>query len=312
MPIHRTRPTKNFTPLENCMLQDGRLTGEALGLLAWLLSHAPGWKIIIPVVMRQMRWGRDKTYRILKVLLEIGYVQREQERDSKTGSFGEMTYSVHSNTPDKHLSSELPLPGLPLPGNSKASKRTKKKSLEIPPTPQLTAQTPGEERASLNKMKPRTTQEIACSRSDTRKGACVLFAEFWNAYDPLPYMSEFAAHRVWQKLNEDDRREAYNAVAAYKTDCTVNNRKRKNAHTYLRDRVWRDFMANRAVKSVVLRPHSPEWWAWHAHLVRNGQRVSFMEHTARVGKGYSVPESWASDCGWADNRSDRDRVTFGQ
>jgi len=47
MPVCRERVTKNYTPISNRVLRDRRLKGEEKGLLAWLLSHDPHWKIII-------------------------------------------------------------------------------------------------------------------------------------------------------------------------------------------------------------------------------------------------------------------------
>ena len=81
MSIRRERVTKNFTAISNRVLRDRRLKGEEKGLQVWLLSHDPDWKIIISVVMREMGWGRDKTYRLLKRLSQFGYVHRVQERD---------------------------------------------------------------------------------------------------------------------------------------------------------------------------------------------------------------------------------------
>jgi hypothetical protein len=140
MPIYRERLTKNYTVIDNRILRDPRLKGEAKGLLVWLLSHHPQWKIIILVVMKEMGWGRDKVYRLLKHLSDLGYVHRSQDRDQRTGSFGEVSYCVYAN-PSCHpafegtASADGPVPDSPLPGKSKASKRRSKELKEIPPTP---------------------------------------------------------------------------------------------------------------------------------------------------------------------------------
>lgn len=139
MPICRERVTKNFTSISNGVFRDSRLTGEEMGLLVWLLSHDPHWKIVIPVIMSKMHWGRDKTYRILKRLCEFGYIRRAQERDRGSGAFGEVSYTVYSN-PDSNSEYaaaivEQPLPASPLPEKSKASKERSIDSQEAPPTP---------------------------------------------------------------------------------------------------------------------------------------------------------------------------------
>jgi Helix-turn-helix domain len=126
MPVCRERVTKNFTPIPNRALRDPRLKGEEKGLLAWLLTHDPHWKIVIPVIMREMGWGRDKAYRVLKRLCEFGYIQRAQERDPGSGAFGEVSYTVYSNPNSNSAYAaaivEQPLPDSPLPEKPKASK----------------------------------------------------------------------------------------------------------------------------------------------------------------------------------------------
>ena len=59
--------------------------------------------------MREMGWGRNKTYNILKQLSEFGYINAMQERDPVSGAFGEVIYyfpiPMTINTPPLLLSS---------------------------------------------------------------------------------------------------------------------------------------------------------------------------------------------------------------
>jgi hypothetical protein len=126
MPIRRRKLTRNFTPLSNLIFQDKRLGSDELALMFYLLTRPPDWKIIPNDLAKHMKWGREKTYEVLKRLIGFGYITRTQERDSWTQSFGEVVYTVYCNPDDnpalrvkteKPLS-EGPLPEAPLPVNT--------------------------------------------------------------------------------------------------------------------------------------------------------------------------------------------------
>jgi hypothetical protein len=298
MPIHRTRPTKNFTVIENHVLRDRRLNGELKGLLVWLLSHAPNWKIVIPAVMREMGWGRDKTYRLLRLLREFGYVYREQERDSRSGSFGEVVYFVYSDCTDNpHISLDGPVPDLPLPESSKATKRRNNKIQEIPLTPNLATlggaeeSLPSRDATEDAKSFPTSEENNVCPRNSNR--LTVNFEKFWLAYGPETYMSKSKAKRYWRKMSEEEQRQALQAVSRYIADCKTNNRKRVNAWRYLCDRVYEGFLTTiRQTTVIMLPPYSPEWQAWRRYKSERGESVAFMEHRARQGHAYAATEKW--------------------
>lgn len=68
------------------MLNDSRLSWEARGLLAYLLSKPDNWRVSRDALASQGPAGRDKIGRILKELKEIGYLQIDQRRD-ENGQF---------------------------------------------------------------------------------------------------------------------------------------------------------------------------------------------------------------------------------
>lgn len=99
-----SRPADNFTILSNGFLRDSRLSLDAIGLGAWLLSHAIGWETSVKTITRQVKAGRDKVNRILAELEECGYLRRVQERDDE-GRLGAMLYEIQDvpfegETPD--------------------------------------------------------------------------------------------------------------------------------------------------------------------------------------------------------------------
>jgi hypothetical protein len=121
MPIRRRKPTRNFTPLSHLIFQDKRLGSDELALMFYLLTRPPDWKIIPNDLAKHMKWGREKTYEVLKRLIGFGYITRTQERDSWTQSFGEVVYTVYSNPDDNpalRVKTEEPLPEAPLPANT--------------------------------------------------------------------------------------------------------------------------------------------------------------------------------------------------
>lgn len=95
---------KNYTVLSNTTLADERLSWEARGLLAYLLSKPDNWRVSVKHLVKiSPNCGRVKTYRIIKELEDCGYLTQEQTHDDG-GKFGEMERIVHEvsvgETPD--------------------------------------------------------------------------------------------------------------------------------------------------------------------------------------------------------------------
>jgi hypothetical protein len=62
--------------------QNAALSYEALGLLTYLLSHSDNW-IVQPDELRGRGAGRDRVYKLLKELIDHGFIERRIERDDK-------------------------------------------------------------------------------------------------------------------------------------------------------------------------------------------------------------------------------------
>jgi hypothetical protein len=84
--IIRASPRRSYTVISNVPLNDDRLSWEARGLLAWLLSKPDRWKVIVAAIKNRGPAGRDKIDRILSELEEHGYLVRNQ-RHGKDGRF---------------------------------------------------------------------------------------------------------------------------------------------------------------------------------------------------------------------------------
>jgi hypothetical protein len=70
----------HFTQIPNDWVRDDRLTLEARGLLAQIMSHRPGWNLSIKSLAGRNHIGRDKVKRILDELLKFGYLERSEKQ----------------------------------------------------------------------------------------------------------------------------------------------------------------------------------------------------------------------------------------
>lgn len=82
MIVHR-KPTAsgNFTQVANSVLIDKNLSLKARGLMAFLLSRAPGWKLHIKGLVASVKHdGRDSVSGAFGELVRFGYVVRKKQR----------------------------------------------------------------------------------------------------------------------------------------------------------------------------------------------------------------------------------------
>jgi hypothetical protein len=77
MIIRRERRTKNFTVIDNDIINDPRLDWRDLGLLVYLLSKPDNWQICTAHLIKIRKTGRDGIYASLKVLCECGYASKK-------------------------------------------------------------------------------------------------------------------------------------------------------------------------------------------------------------------------------------------
>lgn len=82
-----------FTQIPNRYLRDDRLSLQARGLYAQMLSHKVGWKITLTNLAYSNNIGRDAVRSMLNELMTYGYVKRsdEKERNDK-GQLTSYTY----------------------------------------------------------------------------------------------------------------------------------------------------------------------------------------------------------------------------
>lgn len=82
-------------------LQHEKMSLQAKGLLALLLSFPDGWRIRMNDITSRSSNGRDATRKAIRELIACGYVQRERIRDPNTKQYVGCSYMVfdESQTP---------------------------------------------------------------------------------------------------------------------------------------------------------------------------------------------------------------------
>lgn len=94
-------------------LQHEKISLQAKGLLAMLLSFPDDWTINMRDIISRSRNGRDATRAALKELIELGYVYSEHIRDPKTNRcYGSRYYVTDEPTPKSRKT------GFQSPGNA--------------------------------------------------------------------------------------------------------------------------------------------------------------------------------------------------
>lgn len=116
----RSGRKKGYVVLFREVAQDDRLSLEARGLFALIVSLPDDWEYTVSGLAVKAGCGREKVRRLLKELQTVGYLIREQSHDSG-GKFGGNVYVLQDEAP--------PLPGKPVHGKQK-----KRRCPKIPST----------------------------------------------------------------------------------------------------------------------------------------------------------------------------------
>lgn len=120
--IIRTVKDRNYTVINNTVLRDKRLTWEAKGLAAYLLSQPDDWSINANHLWHEANNGLGSVKRILRELEQFGYLQRRRWR-TEDGHFEwqhvlyEVPQPSDENRPMERTIERKPSDGKPFDGN---------------------------------------------------------------------------------------------------------------------------------------------------------------------------------------------------
>ena len=115
---------KGFVVLFRSAAQDDRLSLEARGLFALMVSLPENWSYTVAGLAKKAGCGREKARRLLQELQTVGYLVREQSHDDG----GKFSGSVYV------LQDEAPLPENPSNGETKTSPLPEKPTTAEPST----------------------------------------------------------------------------------------------------------------------------------------------------------------------------------
>ena len=104
-----------YAQIPNAWLRDNRLSLEARGLLAQIMSHRPGWNMSLKSLSDQNGIGKDKVRRIIAELMDHNYLERSerQNKDDK-GRMTSYDYITRDPSPRAGLPrTEKPYTGEP-------------------------------------------------------------------------------------------------------------------------------------------------------------------------------------------------------
>lgn len=128
--IFKRRRTR-YTSISNTALRDNKLTLEATGFLARVMSLPEDWHFHRAWARREYDIGREKLDRIVRELADAGYVRYTQERKAD-GTMGDGVYLFTDEPGD--FDDQTPLPEKPLSGEPDAGDPapTNNLALQIP------------------------------------------------------------------------------------------------------------------------------------------------------------------------------------
>ena len=117
--IRAPRPDSNFYMLDKAISEDKSLGWAARGLLIYLLGKPDHWTVSVQALVNDVSEsceasGRDRTYALIKQLIDAGYVVRQQSK-GETGKFSSYDYLVSEKPLTGSPPTDLPYTAEPLP-----------------------------------------------------------------------------------------------------------------------------------------------------------------------------------------------------
>ncbi len=236
------RRRSGFAKVPNSVVADERLSIEARGFLAYIISLPDGWVFRPSHLMKVCRIGRDKYYRIVKELRTHGYVKIRRSKDSR-GRFVGTHWEIVCD-PD---ATEIPEAADP--------------ESDIPN--QLEKKDPLEKNISMCASKNLEADDPVCKDAEVStqsKDGCMemYFQEFWMSY-PRP-KDRSQTKKLFERALKSNKVDPQQLVAAAKSQASKYERERTPRHfmntsvSWLDQRMWEEFASSpRASKTDVAR-----------------------------------------------------------
>jgi hypothetical protein len=248
MTVVTRQRTENFALVPNAVAEDDRLSFEARGLLVYLLCKPNNWKVRITDIQNAGGIGRDKTYRLLKELRDVGYIVLDIRRGAGA-RIEEQNYIVY----DCAIPGRLPFPEKPeqaalLPENPEMGK-------PLPDFPDR--ETPDAGKAGRFNKNPYLIKPIRYNDE---------FAAFWATVAPANRPADpGVAQAIFRNLPADiDRVNAVKLWESYR-EIIIKRGKPPKLLVYLKAKAWRELVDAPPTDKdgdFIITPDREEWQPW--------------------------------------------------
>jgi hypothetical protein len=270
--IIRRKRNRNYTVIGNRPMNDERLSAEALGLLTYLLSRPDDWNVVPSQLATRFNCGRDKMQRIIRELVDAGYIVRLRVRNVKEKTFARTEYLVFDEPeavgehPEAYgqPQPEKPSPAFPSPANPPLLNKDKKPNTESHQCAPARARGRGgltpEEQAAFERFK-----RLYPRRDDANPmaGAQKAFARLIKA-GVAPDLIHAAAERYAAEMRKKEK---------------VDTQYVKRAANWLAEQDWSDLADQEASRArtretassqVYLKASDPRFARWNQYFIDTG------------------------------------------
>ena len=112
--INKSKLTEKFSTIPNALIQNFIVSLEARGLLVYLLSLPPDWKLNIKDLSKKNNLGENKIRKLVNELIECKYIIRVQDR-VKNGTFKSFDYFIYDTPQTQQIRPVDDLPQVDIP-----------------------------------------------------------------------------------------------------------------------------------------------------------------------------------------------------
>ena len=147
--IHQLETGEQYAKIPRAMLDDVRLSLSAKGVLSYLLSKPPKWKMRVSDIVAHCTDGKDAIRTALNQLRAVGYVHYSQARNER-GKMSEGVWSIcdkpvlsphtafpHTAQPDTGNRNHSKIDGSKIDLSQSKGSKGSKESAALPPLPIL-------------------------------------------------------------------------------------------------------------------------------------------------------------------------------
>lgn len=253
--IRRGVRNARYTTLPNHVFEDIRLSMEARWLLGYLLSKPDNWTVRMGDIAKKGVCGRDKARRMINELVELGYAEKDQQRED--GRFSKLSLVIYDEPKE---ASEI---------NGSGQGVAFVPQTENPSTVNPSTEKPATANAALLKTEDLAIPDSQIERERGREGedhktVVKAFKRAFMAWPTAISDSEPQAFDAWAALSLEEREAAATGAERYVAASKATGRKMVCSFAvYLREHRWEKLPeavapASKPVSREV-RPFGPGW-----------------------------------------------------